>query len=513
MPKSPQPSESSALFEKVLEHVRETALLESTTAVLEWDEHTGLPDQAAEYRSQQLMLLSGLVHHRRTDPKLGEWLRELASAMESHIAPSGDIDPMATCVRCMLRDYDRNIRLPESLVKQIARATSLGQQMWVKAKRDSDFASFAPFLEEIVRLRREEAKLLTDGDRPIYDALLDQYEEGARSEEVSVIFAELRDALVPLIQLGADRLDSQPAFQDANYDIDAQRGFSRWVAEKIGFDFQRGRLDETEHPFCTTLGPHDHRILTRYHADSFSSGLLGVLHEAGHGMYEQGLPVEWYGTPMATAASLGIHESQSRLWENLVGLSHSFWEWCWPIAEERFPQLHAVSLDRAVRDLNRVRRSLIRIEADEVTYNLHILIRFELEIELMNDRLAISDLPQAWNDKYEAYLGIRPANDAEGVLQDVHWPAGLIGYFPTYTLGNIYASQLFEAADRELDGVHAKIARGEFAPLLDWLRSRIHRFGRTVPPMALIERATGSRVTSAPLIRHLTRKVECVAAT
>jgi carboxypeptidase Taq len=312
---------------------------------------------------------------------------------------------------------------------------------------------------------------------------------------------------VPLIQAGAARQHGQPAFQDADFDIDAQRRFSQWVAEKIGFDFSRGRLDETEHPFCTTLGPHDHRILTRYHSNSFSSGLLGVLHEAGHGMYEQGLDAAWYGTPMAMAASLGVHESQSRLWENLVGLSHPFWKWCWPTAIERFPQLRDVSRERAVKDLNRVRRSLIRIESDEVTYNLHILIRFELEIELIDGRLAVRDLPDAWGDKYASYLGVRPANHAEGVLQDVHWPAGLIGYFPTYTLGNIYSAQLFEAADRELGGLESQIERGEFAPLLEWLRSRIHRFGRSLPPMELIERATGSPVTSTPLIRHLSRKV------
>jgi carboxypeptidase Taq len=495
---------SNSPLDALLAHMRETALLESTMALLEWDEHTGLPEQASEYRAQQLMLLSGLVHQRRTDPRMREWLDDCASSHEGGEPNS----PVSACIRCIRRDYERHVRLPESLVKEIAHATSMGQQVWVKAKRENDFASFAPRLHDIVRLRREEAALLTDGESPLYDALLDQYEEGAESGTVRKVFADLRESLVPLIQSAVQGSSSHPSFQDGEFDVDSQREFSRWVAEKIGFDFSRGRLDETEHPFCTTLGPHDHRILTRYHSDSFSSGLLGVLHEAGHGMYEQGFDMDWFGTPIASAASLGVHESQSRLWENLVGLSEPFWEWCLPTARKWFPQLNSLTGDRAVTDLNRVRRSLIRIEADEVTYNLHILIRFELELELIENQLEAQDLPVAWGDKYQAYLGIRPGTDTEGVLQDVHWSAGLIGYFPTYTLGNIYSAQLFEAADRDLGGVDALVRQGEFRPLLEWLRKHIHGYGRRYEPMALIERATGQPISSVPLVKHLQRKVE-----
>lgn len=486
------------------QHLRETSLLESTMALLEWDEHTGMPDQAGDFRSEQLMLLSGFVHQRKTDPRLGEWLEELSSSDLSG-DPNSSIGAL---IRCTRRDFDKNVRLPEALVKQLAKATSLGQQIWVKAKRDDDFSVFQPALEEIISLRREEASLLATDGEPLYDALLDQYEEGAKSRDVAAVFDKLRDALIPWVRIAQESArHAGPSSVEGLFDIDAQRKFSRWVAERIGFDFERGRLDETVHPFCTTLGPHDHRILTRYSDSSFSTGLYGVLHEAGHGMYEQGLPPDWYGTPVATAASLGVHESQSRLWENMVGLSRAFWDWCMPEARKLFPALEEVAMERWVRDLNRVQCSLIRIEADEVTYNMHILIRFELEMGLVSGELAVSDLPQAWSDKYHNYLGIRPPNNALGVLQDVHWSAGLIGYFPTYTLGNIYAAQLFEAADRELGGVASLIAKGEFTPLLAWLREKVHRFGRRYPPMALIENATGTAFSSDALIRHLRTKV------
>ncbi|MCU0708654.1 MAG: carboxypeptidase M32 [Pirellula sp.] len=496
--------EASETWNRLLAHVRETALLESTAAMLEWDEHTGMPVQAAEYRAEQLMLLSGMIHQRRTDPKIGEWLKALA---DSSLASEPN-SPIGASIRCMRRDYDKHVRLPESLVKQIAKATSLGQQAWVLARKENAFQSFRPHLEEILSLRRQEADLLVDEGMTRYDALLDQYEEGARISTLSDLFSRLRDALVPLIH-EASLPKNQPhsSCLAGLFDLDQQRSLSRWVAEQIGFDFSRGRLDETEHPFCTTLGPHDHRILTRYHSDSFSSGLFGVLHEAGHGMYEQGLPAEWYGTPAAAAASLGVHESQSRLWENHVGLSREFWQWCLPHAQERFTNLQQVTVPQMVKELNRVEPSLIRIEADEVTYNLHILIRFELEVDLINGSLSVADLPEEWNRKYQDYLGIMPTSDAVGVLQDVHWSAGLIGYFPTYTLGNMYAAMLFDAAERDIPDLKARIQIGSFLPLLEWLRDRIHVYGRRYAPMALIEKATGHSVTSQPLIDHLDRKV------
>ena len=499
-----QTTAAQKVFQQVYDYVRETSLLESTMALLEWDERTGLPAHAGEWRAQQVTFLSGLVHQRRTSQQFGDWLKELA---QSDLAKQPD-SPVGASIRGMKRDFDKNIQLPESLVKRIAHAVTVGQQVWSEAKPKNDFASFLPHLEAIVQLRREEATILANGASCRYDSLLDQYEEDAKTEEVATVFTELRQRLVPLVQkLTQSKQGPDGKSLVGSFDVEKQKRFSHWVAEQIGFEFERGRLDETDHPFCTTLGAHDHRILTRYYEDSFSSGLYGTLHEAGHGMYEQGLPTEWFGLPAGGAASLGVHESQSRLWENMIGRSKEFWQWCLPHARKWFPQLNEVSVDSIYADLNRVEASLIRIEADEATYNLHILLRFELERELIDGQLQCVDLPKAWSDRYEAYLGIRPKNDAEGVMQDVHWAAGLIGYFPTYALGNLFAAQLMNAANDSLGNLPSMIAQGDFQPLLQWLRSSIHQHGRCLKPTDLVAKATGSPLSSEPFIEYLSEKL------
>ncbi len=499
-----QLSHAQKVFQQVYNYVRETALLESTLALLEWDERTGLPAHAGDHRAQQVTFLSGLVHQRKTGPQFGEWLNELA---QSELALHKN-SPVSASIRGLKRDYDKNIQLPEDLVKRIAHSVTVGQQVWSEAKPKNDFAAFLPHLESIVQLRREEATILAKGASCLYDCLLDQYEEDAKTDEVAVVFAELRERLVPLVQ----RLTQSKSGPDGKsisgmFDVAKQREFSLWVSKQIGFQFERGRLDETDHPFCTTLGPNDHRILTRYHANSFSSGLYGTLHEAGHGMYEQGLPTEWFGLPAGSAASLGVHESQSRLWENMIGRSKEFWQWCLPHAKRWFPQLEGVALDSIYGDLNRVEASLIRIEADEATYNLHILLRFELERELMDGNLQCAELPSAWSDRYSDYLGIRPRNDSDGVMQDVHWAAGLIGYFPTYALGNIFAAQLMNAARDDLGDLPAMISGGDFQPLLQWLRARVHQHGRCLKPTELVANATGLPLSSQPFIDYLTEKL------
>ena len=495
---------NDAVLPKILGHVHQTSILQSTMSMLEWDQNTGLPTQAAEYRAEQLTLLAGMVHQRRIDPVLGDWLDQLdaSSAQED---PSS---PARVTARCMKREFDRCRRLPQALVEELSHATSIGQQVWVESKLSDDYQRFLPHLKRIVELKHQEADCLADPGQSRYEVMLDSYEEGATVDQVQKIFGALRESLVPLIHEESERCARLgPSVVEGHFPIVPQQRFSKWVAERIGFDFQRGRLDQTEHPFCTTLGPHDHRILTRFSEDSFSSGLYGVLHEAGHGMYEQGLDPQWYGTPLGSAASLGVHESQSRLWENLVGLAEPFWRWAHGHLLEHFPsEFRDVSIERLVQDLNRVQPSLIRIEADEVTYNMHILIRFELEKQLMSEQLRVEDLPEAWREQYQDYLGISPKEDRTGVLQDVHWSAGLIGYFPTYTLGNIYAAQLYAAADRQLGGLASLIERGEFKPLLDWLVERVHRHGQTYLPMELIERATGEPVDSKYLVEHLATK-------
>ena len=495
---------TSEVLEKILKHTRQTAMLQSTMALLEWDQNTGLPSNAAEYRAEQLTMLAGLLHKLRVDPQLGDWINQLSEQ-------TGNQDPLAhssVMARCIKREYQRAIKLPQSLVQAISHATSIGQQIWVESKLRDDFPGFLPCLEKIIELKRQEADCLAAPGQSRYDVMLDSYEEGATKERIRRIFDRLRDSLVPLIQKASEnsaRLG--PSVVEGRFEIKPQEEFAKWVAKQIGFDFDRGRLDQTEHPFCTTLGPHDHRILTRYSKESFSTGFFGVLHEAGHGMYEQGLDPLWYGTPVGSAASLGVHESQSRLWENLVGLSDSFWHWAHPHLLEYFPgSFEGVPLEQLVQDLNRVQPSLIRIEADEVTYNMHILIRFELEEQLMDGQLNAKELPNAWKTKYQEYLGVVPTTDHQGVLQDVHWSAGLIGYFPTYTLGNIYAAQLYHAADQQLGGLDHLVRAGEFRPLLEWLQNKVHRHGQSYLPMQLIEQATNQKVDSKYLVEHLKTK-------
>lgn len=494
-------------WKEIRAFVGDTAKLEATVALLEWDDRTYLPSRGGAYRAEQTTLLSGMIHRRLTDPWLGEKLQELSTGelmSDSHSST-------AASIRMLLKDFRRNSRLPVELVEATTKATVLGQQAWEAARAANSWSDFEPHMATIFSLKRQEAELLRDAGT-LYDALLDQYEDGANSQSLTAVFAGLRDALVQLVK-DLNESSHKPNGQSwrRSVPIELQRQTSRWVAERIGYEFERGRLDETSHPFCTTLGPDDCRILTRFQTDYFPSGFYGTLHEAGHGMYEQGLPVDWYGLPAGAAASLGVHESQSRMWENFVGRSREFWQWCLP---ELQTQLAGASSDltaeQVFRDANRVQPSLIRVEADEVTYNLHILIRFEIEQELIAGDLKVADAPQAWNERYQQYLGIRPQTYAEGVLQDIHWSAGLIGYFPTYTLGNLYAAQLMEAARLKLPELGRDFATGDFQPLLAWLRQEIHGFGQCFHPGQLIQKACGKPLDAQPLVNYLRQKLEPV---
>lgn len=495
------------IFESVAAHARQTALLETTSAVIQWDERTGLPSAAGSYRAEQIQLLSGLIHRRKTDPWLGEQLEQLSN--NSWVSDQPHSPPAASVLR-MWKDFRRNSLVPVELVEAISLATTLGQQAWESARARSDWREFAPHLQAIFDLRRREAEILR-ADGSLYDALLDQYEEGARCASLSQIFAQLRDDLVQLVrQLHASGHAPSGNSWQHTLSLPQQQQVSRWIAARIGYDFERGRLDETSHPFCTTLGPDDCRILTRYQANYFPSAFYSTLHEAGHGLYEQGLPSEWFGLPAGSYSSLGVHESQSRLWENFVGRSHAFWQWGLPEIQNLtggWAGLNALDL---YRDANRVEASLIRVEADEVTYNLHILIRFEIEQALLEGTLAVGDAPQAWQERYLHYLGIQPSNHRDGILQDVHWSAGLIGYFPTYTLGNLYAAQLMEAMSRQLGNLDDMLAHGEFAPCLDWLRQTIHTHGACYHPSELVAQACGESLSHLPLVNYLRRKLSDV---
>lgn len=492
-----------ATYDRLSAHAREVAILNATQSLLGWDERTKLPPAGGEYRAEQMSYLAGLIHKKQTAPQVGEWLAELIDcplAADRHSETGADIVNLK-------RDYERKTKLPQALVEELAKLSVLGQQLWVEARKANDFARFRPLLERTIELKRQEASAIGYDKQP-YDALIDEFEPGAKTADVATILRGLREQLVPLV--AAIAASSRRPNLDAlrgRYPVDLQEKFGRRSAAAIGFDFNAGRLDVTNHPFCGGAGPRDVRLTTRYDEKSLDGSLFSTLHEAGHGIYEQGLPAERYGLPTGEAVSLGIHESQSRMWENLVGRSLAFWEHFYPEAQATFPDaLGNVSLDTFYFAVNDVRPSLIRTESDEVTYNLHILIRFELELALVNDELPVADLPAAWHAKYREYLGIQSPTDADGVLQDVHWSSGAFGYFPTYSLGNLYAAQFFEKVQTDLGDLQAMFRRGEFLPLREWLRTNIHSQGRRYPAAELARRVTGSPLSHDALMRHLRGK-------
>lgn len=491
------------ILAEVRKHARFTSVLGSIQGLLGWDERTMLPPAGGEYRAEQMTLLSGMIHDRWLDPRFGEWLDQLA---ESPLAADPHSEAGCT-VRQLRRQRKKKVKLPKSLVEEQARVAVLGQQAWVEARRKSDFASFRPWLEKTFELKRQEADALGFPECR-YDALVDDYEPEARTSAVAQVLKALREELVPLVgKIAQSRRRPDASILHRRYPVAQQESFGREAAQRIGFDFQRGRLDVTTHPFCSGLGPNDCRITTRYNEQFFNEAFFGILHEAGHGLYDQGLPAAHYGLPPGEAVSLGIHESQSRLWENFVGRSRAFWNGFFPEAKRRFPDaLGNVALDDFYFAVNDVRPSLIRVEADEATYNLHILARFELERALLDGDLPVADLPGAWNAKYQDYLGIRPPDDAQGVLQDIHWSAGLVGYFPTYTLGNLYAAQWFAQAGSDLGDLPGQIGRGEFRPLLAWLREKIHQHGQRYTAVELVRRVTGKPLSHGPLMAHLRAK-------
>jgi carboxypeptidase Taq len=494
---------SSATYNLLCANAREVALLKSTQALMEWDERTKLPPAGGDYRAEQVSYLAGLVHRKQTDPSVGEYLDKL---LESPLAADRHSETGAV-IHNLKRDYDKKTKLPQALVEELARTSVLGQQLWAEARKANDFARFQPLLEKTIDLKKQEAAALGYDDVP-YDALLDDYEPGAKTREVRSVLAGLREQLVPLVtEIVESGRQPNLSVLKRHCPIAAQEKFGQQVAAAIGFDFNAGRLDVTNHPFCSTSGPRDVRLTTRYFEDFFPNALFSTMHEAGHGIYEQGLLAKEYGLPTGEAVSLGIHESQSRMWENLVGRSRAFWEHFYPQAQQTFAgSFGDVTLDDFYFAVNDVRPSLIRVEADEATYNLHILVRFELEQALLLDEIRVADLPGAWREKYQKYLGIESPTDADGVLQDVHWSAGLFGYFPTYSLGNLYASQLFEAAQAELGDFSDMFRRGEFLPLRNWLRKNVHEPGRRYSPEQLVRQITGEGISHAPLIRHLRGK-------
>lgn len=479
----------------------EIADLHGAEAILGWDQQTYMPAGGSEARANQLAVIGRLAHERATSAELGRLLEKL----EGSAARDPDSDE-ARLVQVASRDYRKAVRVPSSWVAESARATSIAQEAWQTARARSDFALFRPHLERILDLARRYVSFFPPADHP-YDVLLDNFEPGMKTADVREIFAALKPRQVGLIRQLSRRAPADDSFLHADYDENKQWDFGVEVITRIGFDWSRGRQDRSAHPFTGGPGRGDVRITTRVDPRFLNPALFGTIHEMGHALYGQGSAEPLARTPLDEGASYAMHESQSRMWENLVGRSLPFWEFFYPRLQELFPgPLGRVPLDAFYRGINRVQPSLIRVEADEATYNLHIMLRMDLEIAMLEGRLEAAGLPGAWNAKMEEYLGMVPPDDAQGVLQDIHWSGGMIGYFPTYALGNLMAAQLWERIGRDIPDLEDRIRRGEFSALLGWLRENVHRHGRKFTPQEMMRRITGSGIDPAPYVRYLEGK-------
>jgi carboxypeptidase Taq len=494
--------------------------LQGALAVLQWDQQTHMPEAAGAGRAEQIATLSRLVHERITDPGLGRSLEGLARELgvADGSAGSGERSDESldqALVRVALREHRRATRVPADLVEDLARATSLAEPAWAAARRASDWSRFAPHLERIVELVRRVAEAYGFEEHPL-DPLIDLHEPGMTRARLADTFDTLRTALVPMVRAVAEvaevaevseKGDDRDAPLHGTFDEAAQEAFGRSVIERFGYDFKAGRQDRAVHPFCVGIAAGDVRITTRFDESFLSTALFSTLHEAGHALYEQGVAPELARTPLANGASTGVHESQSRLWENLVGRSRPFWRRFYPDLQEAFPNaLGAVDGEDFYRAINFVAPTPIRVEADELTYNLHILLRFGIEADLLTGELPVAELPAAWNERTEAVLGIVPEDDAHGVLQDVHWASGAFGYFPTYTVGNVLAAQLYDTAVAERPEIPEEMERGEFGALREWLSENVWRHGARYDPDDLVTRATGRPMETGPYLSYLRTK-------
>jgi carboxypeptidase Taq len=493
---------NTSKYQELLNHLQQVHHLTTTLAVLEWDMQVNLPPAGYGYRGEQIGTVTKMRHELFTSDKTAELLD--ASAQET-----GDLaydSDEASMIRVVRQDYEQQTRFPSQFVADWARITTEAHETWAKARSESNFRHFQPTLQQVMDMARQRADYLGYSDQP-YDALLGEYERGITTAEVKRIFDGHKPQLVELIAAireNAGKVDDSVLHQPL--DLAKQREFAMWAAENIGYDFQRGRQDVAVHPFATGFNRSDVRITTRYYPDFLNPALFGTMHEAGHGMYEQGSAPRLAGNMLEGGTSLGVHESQSRMWENMVGRSKPFWTWALPKLQETFPGQFDVDLNTFYGAINRVAPSYIRVEADEATYNLHIMLRFEIETGLLNGSIEVAHLPEEWNDRFESFLGISPRNDAEGVLQDVHWSAGLVGYFPTYALGNLLAAQYYAKALESHPQIPQEATEGKFSTLLTWLNENIHQYGRKFTMNELTERVTGGAIDAGPYIAYLQQK-------
>ncbi len=486
-------------------HLEELAHLKSTLALLQWDQEVNMPAKGAKQRGTTIAYLAGLLHDKFLASNATGLLTELKAALDK-----GSLDDKdSVIVREVWREYEREQKLPSQFVQKLAQQESVATHIWAQARQDNRFDLFLPELETLVALKQEEARLVGYEDTP-YDALLDTFEPGATTRELKQIFLELKDFLVPLLQkIQSSKIKPNPSLLAGRFPQPKQERLNRELAQALGFDFGAGRIDASNHPFATGLHPEDVRITSRYKPDNLFYSLLATLHEVGHALYEQGIAAENFGTPLGESISLAIHESQSRLWENQVGRSREFWQFFFPRLQKIFPRpFQDIKFDDFYLALNHVAPTLIRTEADEVTYNLHIIIRFEIELALIEDTLQPKDLPTVWNQKVQDYLGISVPDDTQGVLQDIHWSSGLFGYFPTYTLGNLYAAQFFATAKATLPDLETSLTKGDFQPLGEWLRQMIHIHGKYYTASHLVKEVTGQPLSSSAFCDYLQTKYE-----
>ncbi|MCQ6560201.1 carboxypeptidase M32 [Paenibacillus mendelii] len=492
--------------EEVLQSFRERIgqikSYEEALGVLYWDMRTGAPRKGLEARSEVVGALSVQLFKLQTAPELGEWLSALEASGSSE--QLGEID--RRLIRHTRKEYDRAVKIPEKLHQEYVVLTTQAETLWEDAKENSDYASFQPYLEKIITYQNQFIDLWGPGATR-YDTLLDAYEPGMTTAELDRIFGGLREKLVPLAAaIAASPYQPEQSFLKQTYAKEAQKKFSLFILEQMGFDFAAGRLDESAHPFATGLNPGDVRITTRYLEDDVMSALFGTIHEGGHALYEQNIMKELIGTTLCTGTSMGIHESQSRFWENVIGRSRPFWNRYYGDLQQMFPGQLNVSVDDFYRATNVVQPSLIRIEADELTYNLHIIIRYEMEKLIFNEGAKAADLPGLWNEKYKEYLGVTPENDGVGVLQDVHWSGGAFGYFPSYSLGNMYAAQMTAQMEKELPNMWELVEKGNLLPLKEWLTDKVYKYGMLRTPSEIITDITGNPLEPEHLVTYLERK-------
>ncbi len=476
--------------------------LSSAAALLGWDQQTYMPSAGAEGRGHQIATLEKIAHNKFTSDQVGQLIEDLVADLKQLDPDSDD----ACLIKVSDREYKKQTRVTSEWVENFARETTVAHQVWEKARSENNFAGFQPNLERIFELRREYSAFFVPYEH-VYDPILDDFEPGLKTADVQEIFKTLRPQQVELIKAISEKPQVDDSFLRGEFDDRKQWDFGVSVITAFGYDWNRGRQDRAAHPFTESNGSDDVRITTRIYPDELTAGMFSSMHEAGHALYELGVDHALARSPLASGASLALHESQSRMYENLLGRSMPFWEFYYPRLQDTFPaQLGNVSLEDFYRGINKVEPSLIRVEADEATYNLHVMLRLELEIALMERSLEVKDLPEAWNAKMEQFLGVTPPNDADGVLQDVHWSSGLIGYFSTYALGNLISLQLWELIQQDIPNLPDQVRKGQFGELLEWLRRKVHRHGAKYEPQDLIMRITGSKIDPVPYMRYLNNK-------